>query len=261
MKVKIVQFLFLSMAWMSIVRVHGQNLTPKVSHAEPVYFDLIRDLGARKGERELNIGMGISRHPSYSEYSYLVEYEFAPVNRLGLEIEIPFVFRRYNAPDNSTPSENGLEGIKAALQYSFFVSEKLKTTMAVGYIFERRLTRLNPAYEHNPFFIIAKKWGTQFHCLLYAGPLFEYNSLYRITSAAVINASVHYMLPGTKNFVGVEINDEMKTHHHKLIIRPQFKLTLSPASAIGLALGISTHNNDEPLDFLIRWIYELRKKN
>src|SRR5690606_7121157 len=29
-------------------------------HAEPLYIDLIRDLGARKGEKEWNIGMGIT---------------------------------------------------------------------------------------------------------------------------------------------------------------------------------------------------------
>ena len=164
MKKKALLLLFLTTGWTS----NAQELTlpAKVSHAEPIYFDLIRDLGARKGERELNVGMGISRHSSYSKYSYLVEYEFAPVNRLGLEVEIPFVFQRRNDPDNSTNSENGLEGIKGALQYSFFVSEKLKTTMAIGYIFERCLLRVNPAYEHNPFFIIAKKMGNTFSHLV-----------------------------------------------------------------------------------------------
>ena len=82
-----------------------------------------------------------------------------------------------------------------------------------------------------------------------------------IKTAALINASIHYVLPGTKNFLGVEINDELEYHNNNMIVRPQFKMTLSPASSVGLALGISTHNKDEPLDFLIRWIYELRKKN
>lgn len=258
MKNKVLLILWITVSCSSMAQ--EKRVPPeKVSHAEPVYFDLIRDLGARKGERELNVGMGISRHPSYSEYFYLVEYEFAPVNRLGLEIEIPLVFQRYNASDSGQPPENGIEGIKAAMQYSFFVSEKFKTTMAAGYIFERRLMPSNPAYEHNPFLIIAKKWGNQFHTLLYAGPLFEYRAG-GVATAALVNASVHYILPGTKNFIGAEVNDELTAHDHKMIIRPQFKMTLSPASAIGLAVGISTHGHEEPLDFIIRWIYELQRK-
>ena len=31
----------------------------KIEHAEPLFIDLIRDLGARKGEREWNVGMGM----------------------------------------------------------------------------------------------------------------------------------------------------------------------------------------------------------
>ena len=32
----------------------------KILHAEPLYIDLIRDLGARKGEKEWNIGFGLT---------------------------------------------------------------------------------------------------------------------------------------------------------------------------------------------------------
>ena len=33
----------------------------KISHAEPLYLDLVRDLGARKGEREWNVGTQFSQ--------------------------------------------------------------------------------------------------------------------------------------------------------------------------------------------------------
>jgi hypothetical protein len=33
-----------------------EALKPKILHAEPLYIDLIRGLGARKGEREWNVG-------------------------------------------------------------------------------------------------------------------------------------------------------------------------------------------------------------
>ena len=65
------------------------EIRAKVLHAEPLYIDLIRDLGARKGEKEWNVGMGMTDRLSYDSYEFLVEYEWAPINRLGLEIEVP----------------------------------------------------------------------------------------------------------------------------------------------------------------------------
>ncbi len=62
----------------------------KVLHAEPLFIDLIRDLGARKGEKEWNVGLGIADNINYDKYTALVEYEWAPINRLGLEVELPF---------------------------------------------------------------------------------------------------------------------------------------------------------------------------
>ena len=68
----------------------------KLLHAEPLYIDLIRDLGARKGEREWNIGMGLTDNLNFDEVELLVEYEWAPINRLGLEVEVPISFYSKN---------------------------------------------------------------------------------------------------------------------------------------------------------------------
>jgi len=236
-------------------------LPAKVSHAEPIYFDLIRDLGARKGEKELNVGMGVTGHAGRPEYAYLIEYEFAPLNRFGLEIEVPISFQ---VPVTAEPQERyhcGVEGIKAAAQYSFFVSEKIRTTMAVGYIFEKGLFKGGFAFAHNPFFIVAKRWGKQFHSMVYAGPLYEFDQEERVTRCALINASLHYLLAGTGNFIGVELNSECGRERSTLAVRPQMKMRLSSASSLGLAVGMSNSHSDRPVDFLIRWIYEFKKKN
>src|SRR5690625_6772580 len=63
------------------------KLPEKVHHIEPLYIDLVRDLGARRGEKELNIGGEFVNTSSYSIYKMLAEYEFAPIDRLGLEID------------------------------------------------------------------------------------------------------------------------------------------------------------------------------
>lgn len=78
---------------------------PKVLHAEPLYIDLIRDLGARKGEKEWNVGLGLTDNQSFDEYLALVEYEWAPIDRLGLEVELPFSFF-YPVNGNQTAPNN-----------------------------------------------------------------------------------------------------------------------------------------------------------
>jgi hypothetical protein len=240
-------------------------LPAKISHAEPIFVDLIRDLGARKGEKELNVGMGMTSLDDEVVHSYLVEYEFAPVNRLGMEIEVPISFHRAPSDNDGYSSEvDGLEGIKMAAQYSFLVWEKLKTTMAVGYIFETRRKGFDLFHVtgsmHNPFFTIAKKWGSQFHTLVNAGVAAEHEMGGNRMYVVLINADFHYVLTGTKNFVGVEFNEEIEQNHFRMMIRPQVKMALMSTSSLGIALGIPTAKEERKLDVLVRWIYEFRKK-
>ncbi|WP_236648855.1 hypothetical protein [Spirosoma sp. 209] len=48
-----------------IHEVEDQRTPDKVLHAEPLFIDLIRDLGARKGEREWNVGLGLTDNFRY----------------------------------------------------------------------------------------------------------------------------------------------------------------------------------------------------
>lgn len=161
---------------------------PKVLHAEPLFIDLIRDLGARKGEKEWNVGFGITDNNEYDAYLALVEYEWAPIDRLGLEVELPFTV--YPSNKNGMTSGSKLNSIKLAAQYSFYVSEKQRTSLAFGYIQEFEMNEFDNYQNgtlfvgnvYNPFFVAAKRWGNNFHTLLYTGPLFihhfEDNSTY-----------------------------------------------------------------------------------
>lgn len=54
--------------------VLAQNGLPaKVSHVEPLYMDLVRDLGARKGEKEWNVGLSLEDKNRYHTLGGLVE--------------------------------------------------------------------------------------------------------------------------------------------------------------------------------------------
>ncbi len=89
----------------------------KVLHAEPLYIDLIRDLGARKGEAEWNVGFGMFDNYTFDTYEALVEYEFAPMDRLGVEFEIPFLlYAPQGFSDTIKTPDSQMESIRTAVQ-------------------------------------------------------------------------------------------------------------------------------------------------
>lgn len=238
----------------------------KVLHAEPLYIDLIRDLGARKGEKEWNVGFGLADNFNYDSYKMLVEYEWAPINRLGFEVEMPFTFYTRNSKDKTgTLPANRIEGLKTALQYSFFVSQKMKTTLALGYLNELHISDFNTMRNssflkgntYNPFFIAAKRWGENYHTLVYAGPHIEQDfKTAHFYWASEINTSFHYMITGTRNFVGIEFNKKIERDYFNMIIRPQMRVGIAENILIGVVAGIPTSRSNERLSMFLRLIYE-----
>ncbi len=247
-----------------INEVQDKKTPYKVLHAEPLYIDLIRDLGARKGEKEWNIGLGLTDNKDFDEYTALVEYEWAPIDKLGLEIELPFSFH-YPTENARVAPKNKLNSIKMAGQYSFFVSEKLQTSMAIGYIHEFELTDFSgygknnflTGNVYNPFFIAAKRWGQNFHTLLYTGPQFIQH--FKNNSMATnwqINSNLHYMIDGTRNFIGIEINKEIYNANFDMTIRPQMRVGITDNLLVGIVTGIPISRENQRLSTFLRLIYE-----
>lgn len=238
---------------------------PKVLHAEPLYIDLIRDLGARKGEKEWNIGFGMLDNIGFDEYEMLVEYEWAVIDRLGLEVEVPFTIfsPQQNISSDSIPSDR-IESLKLAAQWSFFVSEKWATTMALGYIHEFEFSDLDnfvqPYFDgqlFNPFFIIAKRWGANWHTLIYTGPQFfsgfnghENHFQYEMHS------NLHYMIPGTRNFLGMEVNKYFRDGGSDVTLRPQMRVGIADNFMIGILAGVPINKRSERFSTFLRLIWE-----
>lgn len=252
-----------------LAEVEEKREPAKVLHAEPLYIDLIRDLGARKGEKEWNVGLGLTDNNKYDEYTALVEYEWAVIDRLGLEVELPFSFY-YPVPGNGDVPRDSiprsrLNSLKLAAQWSFFVSEKLKTSMALGYLHEFELvdfsqyrsSSLVRGNVYNPFFVAAKRWGDNFHTLLYTGPFIEHhfrdNTLHTTWQ---VNTNLHYMIPGTRNFIGVELNKEIGKGDFDMIIRPQMRVSLADNLMIGIVTGIPVARENQRFSTFLRLIYE-----
>lgn len=246
----------------------SSNLKPKVLHAEPLYIDLIRDLGARKGEREWNFGAGMTDRRGYDEYEGLIEYEWAPIDRLGFEIEVPVTLYSWRNSLNSDLERpaNRVESIKLATQWSFLVSEKAKTTLALGYIHEFEFVDLNRLGQggelfkgniYNPFFVAAKRWGSNYHTLIYTGPRIEKLFNQRRDITYEIHTNFHYMITGTRNFIGVEINKEIHNGRLEKVLRPQMRVGLAENLMIGIVTGIPVGNRDNMgLSSFMRIIYE-----
>ncbi len=242
---------------------------PKLLHAEPLYIDLIRDLGARKGEREWNVGMGMTDYNRYDLYTALVEYEFAPIDRLGLEVELPFSFYYpINGYKDSVPSSK-LNSIKLAAQYTFLVHEKSKVSAAIGYIHEFEMKsfinysdQIFDGNLFNPFTVVAKRWGQNFHTMVYAGPMItKHFSSDHISGFMNINTNFHYMIPGTRNFIGVEFNKDFHPNDFDMVIRPQMRVGVSENLLIGIVTGIPIERESQRFSTFLRLIYEPKHKH
>lgn len=253
-----------------ISQVEDLEKPVKVLHAEPLYIDLIRDLGARKGEKEWNLGMGLTDNLQFDTYEALIEYEWAPINRLGFEVELPFTFyTSSNTVENAEAPNNRLNSIKLASQWSFFVNERWATSMAIGYINEFELSDFGnfgqPLIKgniYNPFLVLAKRWGNNFHSLLYTGPKVEQVfSNGQFNSSYDINTSFHYMISGTRNFIGVEFNKVLNQGNFDMIIRPQMRLAIVDNLMIGIVAGVPVSKENERLSSFVRLIWEPKHKS
>lgn len=248
-----------------IQQIEDHKEPDKVLHAEPLYIDLIRDLGARKGEKEWNIGLGLTDNLKFDSYEALIEYEWAPIDRLGLEVELPFtLYSPVNGTANDSIPSNQLNSLKIAAQWSFLVNEAMATSMAVGYIHELELSDfrnfgkpLIKGNSYNPFLIVAKRWGNNFHSLIYTGPMIGHDfSSNGFHTTYDINTSFHYMISGTRNFIGVEFNKTIDKGDFDMTMRPQMRLGIADNLLIGIVAGVPVSRENERLSSFIRLIWE-----
>lgn len=204
---------------------------------------------------------------AYTQYSYLIEYEWAPINRLGLEVEIPVnVYGRHSENDDVADIPvSKVRGLKVGAQYTFISSERFKFSSAVGYLHEWEMAPLhklrdNPLIEHqvmSPFWVLAKRWGNNFHSLVYQGPIMEQSIGHpKLYFSYQFNTNLHYMIRGTRNFVGLEINQIWAKRWNHTVFRPQMRLCLSENLMVGIVAGVSTWRQRERFSSFLRLIYE-----
>lgn len=258
----------------AVEKVATASKPVKLEHAEPLYIDLIRDLGARKGEKEWNVGTGMTNGRDFDSYELLVEYEWAQWDRFGLELEVPVTIysaqplEDRNSMNGEQPS-NRVESLKMAFQWTFLVAPAIHTSVAIGAITELELTDLNSiswskplqGMLYNPFLIAAKKWGQNLHSLIYTGPRITDEFGHGLRFAYEINSSFHYMIPTTRNFVGLEINKEFSESGTEVVLRPQMRVTIKDNLMVGIVPGIPIMSDNSRMSTFLRLIYEPRHRH
>jgi len=251
-------------------RVERMTPSPKVYHAEPIAIDLMRDLGARRGEAEWNLGIVQSDKSTYDELSLFAEYEWAPIDRLGLEVEVPVVLHAPLGGTTARVPRDQIESLKLASMYTFQVDTMRHWSTALGYLHEfllnesarTLLRRPVDGQVFNPFLVSAVRWTDNWHTLLYTGPRLVRRRGGQWEPPVVdANWSVHYMVPGTRNFVGLEVNQSIENRRSNYVLRPQMRVSINDHFLVGIAGGIPVNRDKERVGTFIRLIYEPRSGN
>lgn len=249
-----------------------------LEHYMPMYLDMPAEINVRKGYKEINLGLGYASFRDFNGQRMMLEYDFAPKNNLGFEIEVPFIFvQNKNIQTNTgvddviVPEEGGnvqsAMAMRLGVNYTLHSFIKAKTSISVGYFNEFETTPFahfgKPLIEaniYNPFFSIAKIWGERFHTMLYCGPAIrqsftgeEAKTVFRFNPTI----SYHIGKLNKGNFVALECNNVWANGDAgQMVLRPQFLLQLTNKWKLGFVGGVPiATNNHLKGSGIVRLIY------
>jgi hypothetical protein len=195
--------------------------------AEPMVFDLVRPLGAKRGELEVNslAQRNISGPHRVIEWAPEVEYAFA--DNMAAELELPF--------------ENGrVTDYKLGLQGTFGVFNRGRGVHGVQYL--GLWSREHRRFQSSLLYVIGNRFGRRASTLTMVG-IGDVGAAGAETRALLINHTSFYDLAATTT-AGVEVNLRigrarsalvMPQLHHGLGKRIQLQAGLGAAHEEGSA--------------------------
>ncbi|WP_344830729.1 HAEPLYID family protein [Chryseobacterium ginsenosidimutans] len=244
------------------------NKETELKHYMPLYLDFPAEMNVKKGYQEINIAGGYADFKNFEGVRTLIEYDFAPIDKLGFEIEVPFIFVHNKLLDESAtenehitvPEEGGAAedamALRIGFNYSFLTLPEAKTTISAGYFneletssFQEFRKPLFVANVYNPFIAIAKIWGERFHTMVYTGPAIkqkfksnETKTQYRFNTIL----SYRFGKEEKESFIGLECNQTFSAEDQpQMILRPQIQLQLTENFKIGIVAGIPVKTSNE----------------
>jgi len=259
------------------------NEQKELKHYMPLYLDIPAEMNVKKGYQEINIAGGFADFKNFSGVRTLVEYDFAPIDNLGFEIEVPFIF--VNNKNNSSAellAEEGHEhmaaqeegaasedamALRIGFNYTFLKLPQAKATFSAGYFNELETSPFKEfgkplfiANVYNPFIAAAKIWGSRLHSMIYTGPAIkqefksdETKTQYRFNTIL----SYRFGKGEKENFAGLECNQTFGSEDKpQMILRPQVQVELNERLKLGIVAGIPVKtSNDLNGSAFLRLIY------
>ncbi|WP_296149538.1 HAEPLYID family protein [uncultured Flavobacterium sp.] len=285
MKKILLSLFFLGLTSIQSKAQETQNETESATlkHYMPLYIDIPAELNVQKGFQEFDVAFGYADFKDFSGYRTLVEYDFAPIDRLGIEIELPFAFvdSKIHTEENAEtsviqPEEGGAVqssmGLRIGFNYSFLILPEAKTTISAGYFNELESSPFKefgkPLFAANiyyPFLAAAKVWGKRFHTMVYTGPSIKQEfELNESETQWKLNTTLSYRFGENEkeNFAGFECNQSFSNDGSpQIMLRPQVQLAFSEEWSLGIVgtIPVQTDNGLNGSGFL-RLMYLPRSK-
>lgn len=111
---------------------HPFGSPPAIEHADPVFNDFNTDLGAKKGTGQINLNFGYQNMTEHHhELLSQLEFEYAPVDNLGLELLLPYNVYFDNGLSLVERPGNKLEFLQWSAQFTFLTSYSDGISMAI----------------------------------------------------------------------------------------------------------------------------------
>lgn len=194
---------------------------------EPMVFDLIRPLGVKQGEAEINT-LAL-RNPSESETEWAPEFEIGIRDNLAIEFELPF-------------HNNRIESYKLALQGTFgklFDHHGIHGWQVIGYY-----DREHRTYKMDSLYILGLRFGSQLSSLNMVGlRRDDFNPTGAF--AGLFNSTWFYDY-SQKVTLGLELNNEFRAQGkwHYLVM-PQIHLDFASHTSLQLGVGVAKNENNK----------------
>ena len=209
----------------------GQEHTQEeiVSIPEPLNFDLVRGLGARQGELEINALADFPlNNTSYREVEWAPEIEYALFNNFAVELEFPF-------------SDVELEAYKVAVQWTMGTSKSNKFIHGIQIIGEKYIH--DNILELNFLYVPAYRFNEVWSAIGLFGVMVESgDDAADKKSTIILNASIFADL-NEHTVLGLELNNSDPTfqkiddNEMELLVLPQIHYEFDSGFALQFGLG------------------------
>jgi hypothetical protein len=197
----------------------NQELKPAAPHIpEPMVFDLVRSLGARRGELEINSLVFPGRRSV--KFAPEIEYEFA--DGYSVELELPF--------ENQT-----LKTYKAALQGTFNVFHGGSSVQGWQIIGER--ARFSRERKLDALHLFGHRFNERLSMLTMEGVRRRRDEADQVNHQLLLNPTIFCDVT-KRSVVGVETNLEIGARERRALVIPQVQLAVGKNYGVQFGVGM-----------------------